>query len=229
MIRGIGASKSGMAVEQSRTDVLANNVANINTPGFKKSVAVSTEFEAMLLQRMGDPTDQTAPTIGLLGNGATLEQVVPLELQGALITTERMLDFALDGPGRFAAQGPNGVIYTRNGAFRQTEEGTLVTTEGYPVLMRTDAGDLVPVTARSLEVREDGTVVADGQAVGRLELDGATPETKLHRGKLEGSNVDLAKEMTDLIVALRSFQVNQRALQMQDGTLAKAVTEIGKI
>ncbi|MFZ5826776.1 MAG: flagellar hook-basal body protein [Bacillota bacterium] len=231
MIRGFGASKMGMSVEQSRTDVLANNMANINTPGFKKSMAVSAEFEAMLIQRMGDSTDQRAATLGLLGNGATLDQVLPVDLQGDLQETGRALDFAIEGPGRFMAQGPNGVITTRNGAFRQTEDGTLVTAEGYPVVVRNQGGELsiFQQPGGAVEVQADGTLLAGGQVVGRLEMEGVTAETKIHSGKLEASNVELAKEMTDLIVALRSFQVNQRALQMQDQTLGKAVTEIGKI
>lgn len=231
MIRGFNASKMGMWVEQLRTEVLANNVANINTPGFKKSLAVSAEFEAMLLQRMGDSTDQTAPTIGLLGNGVTLDQVLPVGLQGDLYETGRALDFAIEGPGMFIAQGPNGVVTTRNGAFRQTEDGTLVTTEGYPVVVRNQAGELsiLQQPGAAIQVQADGTLLASGQVVGRLEMEGVTAETRIHGGRLEASNVELAKEMTDLIVALRAFQVNQRAMQMQDQTLGKAVTEIGKV
>lgn len=231
MIRGFGASKMGMAAEQSRTEVLANNLANINTAGFKKSIAVSAEFETLLIQRMGDSTDQKAPTIGLLGNGVTVDQVLPVGQQGDIATTGRALDFAIEGPGQFMAEGPNGVVYTRNGAFRQTENGTLVTTEGFPVVIRNPAGDLSTLQqpGAALEVRADGTVLADGQVVGRLEMQGAGPETKIHSGALEASNVELAKEMTDMIVSLRSYQVNQRAMQMQDQTLSKAVTEIGKV
>lgn len=231
MIRGLGASKMGMAVEQSRTEVLANNLANINTAGFKKAVVASTEFEAMLLQRMGDPGDAQATTVGLLGNGATLEQVVQIDGQGDLMETGRALDFAIWGPGQFIAQGPNGLVYTRNGAFHQTEEGTLVTSEGLPVTIRNQAGDLTTLTApgAAVEIRPDGTVLAGGQVRGRIELQGATPETQIRSRTLEASNVELAKEMTDLIVSLRSFQVNQRAMQMQDQTLGKAVTEIGKV
>lgn len=231
MIRGFGASKLGMSVEQSRTDVLAHNLANINTHGFKKSVAVSTEFQTLLLARLDDHTDGKAPTIGELGNGAVLDTVVPLNTQGDLVRTDRALDFAIEGAGQFVAQGPNGLVYTRNGAFHQREDGTLVTADNYPVLFRDAAGNLAPIVSAGAlpEIRHDGAVIVGGQMVGRLEIDGATPQTRLHSGTLEASNVELAKEMTDLIMALRSFQVNQRAMQMQDQTLGRAVSEIGKV
>lgn len=232
MIRGFGASKLGMSVEQTRTEVLANNLSNINTNGFKKSVVVSTEFQSMLLQRLDDSTDGgQAPTVGMLGNGAATDGVLSINSPGIVVKTDQPLDFALEGPGQFAAQGPGGVLNTRNGAFSQKPDGTLITTEGYPVLMRNAAGELTPIVAASSlpQIQGDGAVVVNGQVVGRLEIEGAGPETKLHSGALETSNVELAKEMADLIVSLRSFQVNQRALQMQDQTLSRAVTEIGKV
>lgn len=231
MIRGVGASKLGMAAEQSRTEILANNLANVNTNGFKKSVAVSAEFQTMLLQRIDDNTDGARPSIGALGNGVTLEMAAQIETQGSLVKTDRTLDFAIEGPGWFAAQGPNGVVYSRNGAFRQLDDGTLITVDNNPVLFRDAAGTLAPIVSQGAEpeIRPDGSVIIGGQMVGRLEIDGATAETKLHSGTLEASNVELSKEMTDLVVALRSFQVNQRAMQMQDQTLARAVTDIGKV
>ncbi len=232
MIRGMNASKLGMAAEQTRSEVLANNLANLNTAGFKRSVATGAEFEAMLLQRMEDPTDPKVPLVGLLGNGVVIDQVVAMESQGQLQPTQRPLDFALDGPGRFMAQGPNGeTFYTRNGAFHHISDGTLVTTEGYPVLMQDAAGQLttIDISAGTPEVSPDGTLTINGQTVGRLAIDQAGAETKVIGGALESSNVELAKEMTDLIVTLRSFQVNQRAMTIQDQTLGKAVTELGKV
>lgn len=231
MIRGVEASRRGMAVEQTRTEVLANNVANMNTPGFKRSVAVSGEFQQMLLRRLDDQAGQEPPVVGTLGNGAAVEAVVSILRQGDLVETGRELDFALEGPGEFVLQGPDGLAYTRNGAFRITGEGVLVTTEGYPVLMRTAGGQLVPVTGLTSPpaVEPDGTLLLNGQPLGRLALENAGPDTRVHSRMLEASNVELAQEMADLIVALRSFQVNQRALQMQDETLGRAVSEIGKL
>ncbi len=136
MIRGIGASVRGMAVEQRRSEVIANNVANVNTDGFKRSVAVSGEFEQMLLHRLGDGagSGDSGGAVGLLGHGAEVVEIVEDPTPGA----------PLEGGG-----------------------------------------------ARS--------------------------------------NVDLAQELTDLIITLRSFQANQRALTMQDRTLGRAVSDLGKV
>ncbi|WP_374713357.1 flagellar hook-basal body protein [Symbiobacterium terraclitae] len=232
MIRGIEASRSGMAVEQLRTDVLADNIANVNTSGFKRSSATSAEFDTMLLYRMGDPADAAPQPVGTLGNGSRVDQVVVDERQGDLRETGRSLDLALTGPGYFLAQRPDGSLYrTRNGAFRQMADGTITTAEGYPVLMEDAAGNRVPLVVPGAEPAfgADGTVLAGGQPVGRLALDGADAATRLRTRYLEASNVDLAKEMTDLIVTLRAYQVNQRAMRVQDETLAKAVSEIGKV
>lgn len=231
MIRGFQTSKLGMSVEQSRMDVLANNLANVNTNGFKRSVLLSSEFERMLLQRLDDTADGQAPSIGTLGNGATVDQVTQILRQGDIVETGRDLDFAIQGDGQFTVQGPGGVTYTRNGAFDLTSDGTLVTSEGNAVLVQTAGGDLAPLTNLKAmpTVAADGMVTVAGQTLGRLALQGSTPESRIRSRALEASNVELAKEMTDMIIALRSFQVNQRALQMQDQTLSRATTEIGKL
>lgn len=232
MIRGINASKLGMAVEQLRTDVLANNLANINTAGFKRSAAASGEFARMLVQRQEDATDVTEPIIGTLGNGAQVVQVMTFDHQGDITETGRALDLAIEGPGAFLALRPDGsLLQTRNGAFQQMADGSITTAEGFPVLIEGLAGGRMPLVALGAqpEFQPDGMVLVDGQPVGRLAMEGAAPETRLHVRSLEASNVDLAQEMSEVIMALRSYQVNQRALQVQDETLGRAVTEIGKV
>lgn len=228
MIRGFVASRAGMAWEQTRSDVISNNVANINTGGFRRSVAVGGEFGQMLLRRLGDnwPEGQEPPLIGKLGHGAAVAEIaVDQKSAKPLIQTDNPLDVAIIGAGEFTFQGPNGPGYTRSGAFRRDAAGQLVTAEGYPVLVN---GAPVGAGAATLQIQPDGGVVVDGSLAGALDLRGAdAPRVKT--GVLEGSNVDLAQEMTDLITALRSYQINQRAMQMQDQTLSKAVSELGNI
>lgn len=216
-----------MAVEQYRLEVIGNNVANVNTNGFKRSVAVGTEFASLLLHRLdAQPGGGEAPVIGHLGQGTLLDQVATDNKPGDLEFTGNPLDVALKGPGEFVYQGPGGQPgYTRNGAFRRDSGGRLVTTDGYPLLV---GGVPVGAGAQDLRIVEDGVVMADGVAVGRLDLRGGDA-TRMEAGALERSNADLAGEMTDMIIAMRSFQANQRALQSQDETLARAVTEIGRV
>jgi flagellar basal-body rod protein FlgF len=225
VIRGLGASRLGMAVEQRRSEILAQNLANVNTAGFKRSVAAATEFAPILLQRLGDLGDAAPVEIGRLGNGAAMAQVALDQAPGVLEQTGSPLDVALIGPGLFTALGPNGVELTRQGQFTQNAEGQLVTVKGYPVLV---GGQPVGRPGQSLTIEPDGEVRVGGQQVGRLDVVGAD-QPKFVVGSLERSNVDMATEMTDLVAILRTFQANQRAMQMQDQTLAKAVTELGSL
>lgn len=232
MIRGMMASRLGLTVEQSRTDMLANNLANVNTHGFKRSTVRVGEFEPMLLQRLADPTDQGTPVMGVLGNGVQVDEVLVDDRQGDLRETGRPLDLAIAGPGEFAVQGAGGIHYTRDGALQQATDGSIRTTDGSLLLIRDAAGQVVPLQPEPGVVpwiEPNGQVLINDQVIGTLELRGTTAETRVEQRYLEASNVELAKEMTDLIISLRSYQANQRAMQMQDQTLAKAVTEIGKV
>ncbi|HEY8347891.1 MAG TPA: flagellar hook-basal body protein [Symbiobacteriaceae bacterium] len=227
MIRGVEASRRGMAMEQVRADVIADNVANLNTAGFKRSTAVGTEFGAALMHRLENTPlgPQGSPEVGPLGQGVELTEVAEDPSQGDLVATGNPLDVALLVPGQFVYLGPTGPGYTRNGAFHRDSAGRLVTAQGYPVLVN---GRPVGAGAGTLRVEQDGTVWADGEPVGRLDLVGGT-EMRLAVGYLERANVDLAQEMSNLIITLRSYQANQRALQWQDQTLSLAVSDLGKV
>jgi flagellar basal-body rod protein FlgF len=228
MIKGIDTSRAGMAWEQSRTELIGNNIANVNTEGFKRSVAVGSEFASALVLRLGDQIHAGAesPGLGFLGHGASLTEVVVDATQGSVQQTESDLDLAIIGPGEFTYLGPGGPGYTRNGSFRLDAEGWLVTPQGNALLVN---GAPLRALGQSLQIRTDGAVLVDGVVTGQLDIRGADASTRLELRALENANVDLAQEMTDLITALRSFGVNQRALQMQDQTLGKAVTELGNI
>src|SRR5690606_17889842 len=162
LIRGIEASRSGMAVEQLRMDVLADNIANVNTTGFKRAAATSVEFDRMLLYRMGDPTDPEPQQVGILGNGSRVDQVVVDGRRGDSCATGGALDLAIEGPGWLLVQRPDGSLFrTRNGAFHQMADGSITTAEGYRVLVET-AGGLVPLVLPGVEpaFAPDGTVLA---------------------------------------------------------------------
>ena len=228
MIRGIEASRRGMAVEQTRTDVLANNVANINTDGFKRSVVVSKAFGDMVQERLGDFAPGEQPQqVGPLGVGAVVDTVAVDRREGQIRYTDRPLDVAIMGAGQFVYRNPDGTLgYTRNGAFTRDTNGRLATADGKPVLV---GGQPVGTLADKLEIADDGTVLLNGNPAGQLDIQGRDTTTKLKAKALESSNADLTAEMTELTIAMRSYQVNQRALAMQDQTLAKAVSEIGKV
>jgi flagellar basal-body rod protein FlgG len=165
---------TGMRAQQLRTEVIANNLANVNTTGFKRSRA---HFEDLLYQTVqgsttvGSPEAGTTPAIQV-GRGTHLAGIQRLHSQGALEQTGRSLDLAIEGEGFFQIQLPGGGIgYTRDGSFTISDTGTVVTQEGYAVV----PGLKVPLDAGTLTVSRTGIVtVEDGSGetseVGRIEL-----------------------------------------------------------
>ena len=166
---------TGMAAQQTRTEVIANNLANVNTTGFKRSRA---QFEDLLYQTMqgpqvlGSSETNTAPAIQI-GRGTHLTAVSRLHSQGALESTGRSLDVAIDGDGFFPITMPSGVTaYTRDGSFQISDQGVLVTSDGYQV----GAGIKIPADVTELAISASGVVSGskgvggEQQELGRIEL-----------------------------------------------------------
>ncbi len=168
---------SGMLAQQLRTEVIAHNLANVNTTGFKRSRA---QFEDLLYQTVQGPSvlgqaeSQTHPAVQI-GRGTRLTAVQRMHGQGNLETTNRPLDVAIEGEGFFQVQAGNAgqLAYTRDGSFQISDQGVLVTSQGY-VLQPTIR---VPNDATSVTISRTGVVsVTRGQnqavpeELGRLEL-----------------------------------------------------------
>jgi flagellar basal-body rod protein FlgG len=168
-------SATGMAAQQTRTEVIANNLANVNTTGFKRSRA---QFEDLLYQTMQGPTvlgsseSNTTPAIQV-GRGTRLAAVQRLHSQGPLEATGRGLDVAIDGEGFFPVQLANGTTaYTRDGSFQISDQSVLVTSEGYQI----GAGIKIPSDVTNITISPTGIVSGDkgagteAQELGRIEL-----------------------------------------------------------
>ena len=253
MIRGLYTASSGMMLQMTRQDVLANNLANVNTSGFKKDTVISQEFPSLLLKRMGETTRQGSlpkpikpQSIGGLGTGAAVHQIVTDYSTGACKPTENPLDLALGEDCFFSIETPEGVRYTRNGAFSIASDGMLVNTNGLPVLgidgyIYVD-GDFV--------VDEHGNLVQDSVTVDTLDIvsfpdqarltkigddlfaagdqEPETPDNpQVMQGYLASSNVNAVKEMVDLITVLRAYEVMQKVVQAEDQTLDKLINQAG--
>lgn len=259
MLRGIYAAASGMLVDQKRLDVVANNMANVTTTGFKRDTAIVHSFPEILIQRVNDrgPLSSGQPqTIGSMRSGVFLSHTATRLTNGGMIATGNPLDVAISGDGFFAVQTPQGVRYTRQGNFLQNADGTLATPEGYEVLV---SGQPVSASAGALSISNSGVVSAGGQVLGQLtvvtsaelgalrkegnglwaQAGAAEPATlitpgeatgayQLSVGFLEASNVEAVTEMVEMINVMRSYEASQKAIQAQDETLQKAVTEIGR-
>jgi flagellar basal-body rod protein FlgG len=164
-----------MVAQQKRVEVIANNLANVNTTGFKRSRA---HFEDLLYQMVQAPATvdgsgaQGVPGIQV-GRGTRLSAVQRIDAQGALEETSRPLDLAIDGEGYFSVLMPDGTLaYTRDGSFSISDQGMVVTTGGYPL----EPGITIPPEAQLLAVSRTGvvTVVLDSSGepveIGRIEL-----------------------------------------------------------
>ena len=142
MVRGWYIGASGMNAQQYRLDAISNNLANVDTTGYKKDVAISKSFPELLLRRMRDDGEyetpfgsaDVAPVIGKIGLGVETNELYTIFEQGSFKETGNNTDFALSGEGFFAVMTPHGERYTRNGNFIIGKEGYLETKEGYQVM-----------------------------------------------------------------------------------------------
>jgi flagellar basal-body rod protein FlgG len=160
---------SGMMAQQTRTEVIANNLANVNTTGFKRSRA---QFQDLLYQTIqsssviGAPDANTSAAIQV-GRGTRLAGVLRMDAQGTLEQTSRPLDVAIEGEGFFQVQLANGTnAYTRDGGFQISDQGTLITSGGNQVV----PGIHIPPEAANVSISRTGVVSYTGKAAETVEL-----------------------------------------------------------
>lgn len=169
------AAASGMMAQQTRTEVIANNLANVNTPGFKRSRA---HFEDLLYQTvqgqqvLGQPDAETGAAIQV-GRGTRLAGVMRLHEQGPVEQTGRNLDVAIEGDGFFQIQLPSGdMAYSRDGSLQISDQGVLTTSGGYalqpPIRIPADASELTISATGTVSVRRGNDI--QPTEIGRFEL-----------------------------------------------------------
>lgn len=254
MIRGIYSAASGMLAESLRTDVTSNNLANANTTGYKKDVAVNKDFASLLIKRINDGQEEN---IGRLGVGVQVDEVVTRHDPGVTRVTGNPLDLAIEGKGFFVVETPAGICYTRNGNFTRDSLGQLVTQEGYRVqgqggaiqldgpatvssngtvwVTPDDGGDQVEAT----EVDQLQFVEFDNEKQLRKIGDGLYAYTGeeapaqasgiIQQGMIEGSNVNVVTEMVNMITGYRAYEISAKVVQTHDTLLDKAANEVGRV
>lgn len=244
MIERLQAQMRAMQMLTKMQDVTANNLANINTPGFKGS----NVFQKMVQERID----------GEMSSRAVPQQQVNMQ-QGVLEPTDNMLDFGIKGEGFFVVQNENGTHLTRDGRMHFDTDGYLVDENGSRVM-----GDSGPIhmpeylkaTGESgadakLEVAEDGTIRLNNEVFDRLRIVQVEDTSKLeHKGKnymdapgnvlaedqsssvmqgfYESSNVDPLNEMVDMMKTTKMFESQQRAITTTDQMLGQATSKLGK-
>jgi flagellar basal-body rod protein FlgG len=174
MLRAFSTSATGMAAQQTMVDVIANNLANINTTGFKKS---QVAFQDLLYIKIKDAGAEVvsglnSPTGLEVGSGVRTAGTIRVFTGGELLSTNRPLDIAISGEGFLQVSMPNGDIrYTRDGSLQRNADGELVTTTGY----RIEPAISIPIDAASVDIGKDGSVNVKDAAgtqsvVGTIEL-----------------------------------------------------------
>jgi len=175
MEAALWVAKTGLDAQQTRMTVIANNLANVNTTGFKRDRATFEDLLYQSVRQGGAQTsaDTAAPTGLLLGTGTRVVATEKLHAQGNLIQTENAFDLAISGEGFFQILQPDGTLaYTRDGAFKISAEGVLVNSSGY----RLQPELAIPQNAQTITIGGDGTVSiqafgeAQAQAIGQVQL-----------------------------------------------------------
>lgn len=244
MDRGFYMLGSGMITQSRILSGVSNNIANIETTGYKKEEVSSKSFGSILMRRI----DSQTTTIGSVSTMRVVDEVNTIHSEGTLKETGRTLDFAIKGQGFFAVQGDNGTEYTRNGSFNVDSEGYLTATPGGRVLGQNGP---IHVGGDNFTSDSEGNIFINGQLTDKIAVyDFQDYNTLQNNGEglytasgqaalmqnptlawktLEGSNVDAAEEMTNALAAQRSLQSCSQALKMYDSNMEKAVTEISKV
>ena len=268
MVRSLWSAATGMNAQQTNVDTIANNLANVNSAGYKGQVA---QFKSLLYQNLrsvtttanGDPK----PTTSQVGLGVRNSSINSIFTQGSLLASNSNTSFAIEGEGYFAVRGADGnTYYTRNGDFTWATNGTrgliLTNQDGLPVL--SSRGRTITLgreyIANRVTISEDGTVCypdgnnnpqpLDDMVIGMYQFNnpgglvrqgdtmwavsGASGpalneetnedvvKSKIIQGYLEGSNVQVADEMVNLIIAQRAYEMNSKAITTSDEMLQTA-------
>jgi flagellar basal-body rod protein FlgG len=246
MMRALYVAASGMNAQQTRLDTIADNLANANTTGFKRS---SASFQDVFYQQMTvGGAGESSPTAAS-GSGVRLSSLAKDHSASTLTADNDPYHVALNGKGYFVVEDDYGQeFYTRDGALRTDGDGTLMTGTGYRL-----TGDIrIPDDATGLYIESDGTVSvsldgdADHLSIGQIEVAqfvnpgglsavggnlyqatsesgdpiyAAPDEMDVQQGYLENSNVDAAEELIELIMAQRAYELNSKVIQAADETM----------
>lgn len=244
-----------MIVQQHAVDVAANNLANASTSGFRKGVVAFRAFpegEMVRIERSGSGSPEKA-SLGRVPLSIVVSESVSVMSPGFISETGNPLECAIAGEGFFQVTDGQNNYYTRSGSFQLDSEGQITTPSGLALVG--DGGPLVVGEASRLSITENGSVLADGQEIGRIalfEFENApymhqrgsnvfslteasgdpvqmNPEdVRLVPGAIEGSNVNVVEEMTRMLTASRAYEAVSKAFEAGSETGKKMIETFGR-
>lgn len=259
MVRGLYTAWTGMLNEEKRLDVISNNVANASTTGFKTENITSQSFDDVLKIKIRDRSEDYDhdEIIGKVTLGVKIGQQYTDYTQGSLRETGNTFDLAIDGPGFFRMRyvdtaGNEHIRYTRAGNFTMNAEGVVLDANGNA--LQGEGGNItLPTNAVNIRIDQSGAVYADDEFIDNLtltdfedykylkkfgetmyepvqgarELENVTGV--IRQGFLEQSNVNVVKQMTNLITITRAYEANQKVIQTMDSTLDQSINSLGHV
>jgi flagellar basal-body rod protein FlgG len=245
MIKGIYSAYSAMEAAWRYQDILANNVANANTTGYRRETASRASFADVLLTQQSPTVSPIATRIddivGQIGTGTFVANFSTDLAGGVQQRTGMTLDFTTE-KGFFQVQTPDGTpFYTRDGRFQRDGTGDLVTNQGYYVLSAT--GGHINLSPDTVSVASDGTISQGEQVVDQFSIlqfagrdlqrageayftstaQGVQIDGNVRQGYIENSNTKMEEELTSLMAVQRTFQANQTIFSLLDASLNQAV------
>ncbi|MCL2078475.1 MAG: flagellar hook-basal body complex protein [Oscillospiraceae bacterium] len=250
MVRGLYIAGTGMLLQRRRMETITNNISNSDTAAYKKEHFVSHSFDEVLTVRINDHNRHwQTRQVGPLNLGTQVDQLYIDYSTGNLEGTERATDLALIGDSFFVMQTDAGERYTKTGHFYINNDGYLIDGEGNFLLGQNGA---INVGGLDFSVDSFGNVTGENGYIDTIRVvsfddnhtlrrqgsnlymataapTAAPNEYRIAQGFLEGSNVDIGREMVDMLAMYRTYETNQRFITMIDETVGKAVNEIGRL
>ncbi len=251
VIRSLNTAENAMMLEQNRIDALANNLANVNTAGFKQ---ILTRVAEMTQTELQEGQSGSSPVLGPRRMAGTrLQMYHALDNRpGSVQATGRDTDVAIIGAGYFEVSTENGPAYTRHGSFLLDAEQRLTTPDGHAVM-----GERGPILLKGEEftIANDGSIMVDGKKTDSLKLVGFADPTRLEhlgaslvvppadmeqrvldtaevvvaQGHLEGSNVNPIDTLIAMIAAQRAFEIQSKVMTTEDEMLEKSVNNLPRV
>lgn len=248
MIKGLYTAESSMRPKMARMEVIANNLANINSTGFKR--------DRLFIEMLDDASAAKASGQAQDFDGVKTQRYIDFA-EGSLEKTGNPLDVAVQGRGFLVVDTPQGLRYTRNGNFTISPAGMLTTSQGYPVMGtqgHIQFPDLQKMVQGNVAISERGEISLDKQEIAKLRIvdfedystlqkdheslfvpatgqpvvEGPGKVTALRQGYLEESNVEGIEEMIAMLELNRSFETDQKSIIAQDESIGRSI-EVGKL